>query len=288
MIQERRLCPAKPTMPAPIAFVTALPELLQAWSPRYGAGSLAALTAALCEPTRLCEPDRLLEPDEWRVQANEAERRHLSRYGERAVSAEKTDELARDAARTSGNALVAYQSHWDTRLRRMARRHPERFYAPGLSAEEVRDTLTLELVHALRSPERDAEFTLPGKEWGLLVVSAELGALRRRFRLEAESVDFRTLTLPRSEPTQEDRWLEREEEVCFEESTKAAVQRLTASERQWFAALRLAARQGQFFEASDRLNLSAASRVLGKDRSSAHRAYREIQIHFQAELRRRQ
>lgn len=269
-------------MPTPIAFSAIAAELLQTWSLHYGTGSLATLAAAVSES------ERRLEPEAWRAQAGDAERRHLSRYGARALSAEKADELARDAARANGDALVEYQAHWDVRLRRMARRHPERFYAPGLSAEEVRDTLTLELVSAVRSPERDAEFTLPGKEWGLLVVTTELRELRRRFRLEVETVDFRMLTLQRNEPTQEERWLEREAEVCQEESTKAAVQRLTASERQWFAALRLAARQGQFFETSDRPNLSAASRVLGKDRSSAHRAYREIQVHFQAELRRRQ
>jgi hypothetical protein len=70
--------------------------------------------------------------------------------------------------------------------------------------------------------------------------------------------------------------------------SKAAVLGLSESERPWYAALRLAAHQGAFFEASDRLDLSAASRLLGKDRSSAHRAYREIQAHFQAELRQRQ
>ena len=43
---------------------------------------------------------------------------------------------------------------------------------------------------------------------------------------------------------------------------------------------------GAFFESSERPNLSAASRVLGKDRSSAQRAYRELQARFIEELNR--
>jgi hypothetical protein len=48
----------------------------------------------------------------------------------------------------------------------------------------------------------------------------------------------------------------------------------------------MAANGGQFFEASREPNLSAASRVIGKHRSSAQRAYKELQVHFQRERRR--
>lgn len=269
-------------MTAAIAPKPHLPELFQTWSTRYGRGSVLALVAAATELD--CPSESEAHAAKLRV----LEQRHIERHGEHALYAEKSDELARDAGRASSPALVQYHTHWDARLRRMARRHPERFRAPGLSPEEVRDALTLALLHAVRNSDGDGEFTLPGKEWGLLVMMAELRALRQRFRLEAESVDFRTLTLAKSEPSQEERWLEHETEVCHSESAAAAVKRLTTSERQWFATLRMAARQGQFFEASDRPNLSAASRILGKDRSSAHRAYREIQVRFQAELRRRE
>jgi hypothetical protein len=51
--------------------------------------------------------------------------------------------------------------------------------------------------------------------------------------------------------------------------------------------LKLSARSGGFFESSAEPNLSAASRVLGKNRSSAQRAYRELQTRFTAELSRR-
>ena len=44
------------------------------------------------------------------------------------------------------------------------------------------------------------------------------------------------------------------------------------------------AANGEFFASSDQLNLSAASRKLGKNRSSAQRGYRALQECFQREL----
>ncbi len=55
-------------------------------------------------------------------------------------------------------------------------------------------------------------------------------------------------------------------------------------QRQWLAAMRLAAVRGEFFESSGRLNLSAASRVLGKNRSSAQHAFKELQARVASEL----
>jgi hypothetical protein len=55
---------------------------------------------------------------------------------------------------------------------------------------------------------------------------------------------------------------------------------LSKPQRQWYAAMRMAANAGSFFEASGDLNLSAAARVLDKNRSSAQRAFAEIRTAF--------
>jgi hypothetical protein len=47
--------------------------------------------------------------------------------------------------------------------------------------------------------------------------------------------------------------------------------------------MRVAANDGAFFESSDDLNLSAAARVLGKDRSSAKRAWDVLRARFARE-----
>lgn len=256
-------------------------QVLEGWKLRYGAGSVWSLMHAWCAAAPELDADgQPVYGDSGRV-----EQQHIESWGSRALRSEKHDELARDEARAHDAALVAYQSHWERRLKQLARRYPERFAAPGLSPEELRDTLTLHLIEAVRHPERDSEFTLPGKEWGLVVVTAQLRELRRRFRLRAEVTDLRTVTLLQEGCSAEDLWLERESRECATWAAAAAERGLSASEKQWYAALRAAARQGAFFEASDRLNLSAASRLVGKDRSSAHRAYREIQAQFQAQLR---
>lgn len=61
---------------------------------------------------------------------------------------------------------------------------------------------------------------------------------------------------------------------------------LSRPQRAWLAALERSANAGAFFESSGLPNLSAASRVLGKDRSSAQRAYRELRGRFIEELNR--
>ena len=43
--------------------------------------------------------------------------------------------------------------------------------------------------------------------------------------------------------------------------------------------------KGEFFESSGRLNLAAVSRMLDKNRSSAQRAFGELQQHFRRELK---
>src|SRR5690606_9703081 len=95
---------------------------------------------------------------------------------------------------------------------------------------------------------------------------------------------FRDVSLLEGGPSQEERWLELEADACRAQAHESARRQLSSPQRQWLAAMKFAAHCGQFFQASDELNLSAASRVLGKHRSSALRAYKELQTHFIREL----
>lgn len=202
-----------------------------------------------------------------------------------ALDPELADARERDRARQSDRALVAYLAKWERRLARLQKAHPERWRVPGLSEEEVRDALTLGLMEAIRAGAEAPVHARPGREWGLAVVLDGLASLRCAFRLEAAPMDFREPpALRQREPTLEERWLDHEEEACRAEAREGAERTLSKPQRQWYAAMRLAARGGEFFEASDRLNLSAAARILGKNRSSAQRAYSELQARFAEEL----
>src|SRR5690606_10262647 len=87
--------------------------------------------------------------------ASDVERAHQQRWGSAALAAEKLDELARDRARGSDRELCDYQAHWERRIERLTRRYPERFFTPGLSFEELRDSLTLALLDEVRYPQGD-------------------------------------------------------------------------------------------------------------------------------------
>jgi hypothetical protein len=80
--------------------------------------------------------------------------------------------------------------------------------------------------------------------------------------------------------------LDLESDACRRLAADNAQRQLSRPQRRWLAALKLAANCGGFFASSDELNLSAASRVLQKHRSSAQRAYRELETQFQRELER--
>ncbi|HEY2512218.1 MAG TPA: hypothetical protein VGI39_15230 [Polyangiaceae bacterium] len=203
-----------------------------------------------------------------------------------ALDSEFADARERDRARQSDRALVAYVAKWERRIGRLQKAHPERWRVPGLSPEEVRDALTLTLVEAIRAEGDDPPVhARAGREWGLAVALDRLAELRGAFRLEATPVDFREPpALRQREPTLEEQWLEHEGEACRAEAREGAERGLSKPQRRWYAAMRLAARGGEFFETSDRLNLSAAARILGKNRSSAQRAYSELQARFAEEL----
>jgi hypothetical protein len=202
------------------------------------------------------------------------------------LAAERSERRERDAARTDDEALVAYEAKWQRKLTRLQRTFPGRWRVVGLSDEEVRDLLTLRLIEAVRDPDGvDLALARPGKEWGLLVVQQALRALRRGFRLNVSPADFSEGQWGSQAPNQEEGWLEGEAERNRRSAQERAERRLSRPQRTWLAALKLSARAGSFFEASAEPNLSAASRILGKNRSSAQRAFRELQARFSAELK---
>jgi hypothetical protein len=192
--------------------------------------------------------------------------------------------LPLDVMTSRDDALVAFFERWQRSIGRLQRAYPARWYVPGLSDEEVRDALTLRLLEAAR--EEDPPPAPAEREWALGIVRRHLALLRKSFRVAAIPMDFRGAVLSPREPDHEQQFLERESDVCRADAAAAAKERLSTPQRRWLAAFKMAANGGQFFEASREPNLSAASRVIGKHRSSAQRAYRELQTHFQRERRR--
>lgn len=196
-----------------------------------------------------------------------------------------TFESERDAASSDDQALVRYQARWERALARLQRAHPQRWSVRGWSAEEVRDALTLRLLEVVRGDRAEfVRYEREGKDWALVVMRERLTELRKVHRLDETPVDFAEAPFERREPNQEEAWLDLEADACRSLARSRAENQLTVPQRRWFAAMRMAANGGAFFRASDDLNLSAASRVLGRNRSSAQRAYRELQIKFVREL----
>jgi len=205
----------------------------------------------------------------------------------RALAAELRDRKERDLAASGDAALVAYEVKWLRKLRRLQHAFPERWRVAGLSDEEVRDILSLRLIEAVLRPHSgELELEQAGKEWGLLVVRRELARLRRSFKLRTSPADFSEAPALGHSPNQEEQWLEGEAERRRALAEARAEQSLSRPQREWLWALKLSARAGGFFASSAEPNLSAASRILGKNRSSAQRAYRELCLRFGHELER--
>ncbi len=239
------------------------------WRASFGDASLAALLAQLGTAT-----------------ATEIERAHRARHAPEKLEAERREDARRAAAAQCDRELVRYEQHWAKRLRALQRAHPVRWHVPGWSPEEVVDALTLHLIEGVRGdPASDAEGR-PGREWGLLRAEARVRALRRTCRLEASPCDLRTAVLPAREEDPETAWLDAESERCRAIARRAAEEALAPSQRSWLGALRATVTDGDVFCASGKPNLSAASRRLGMNRSSALRAYRELRETFSAALRR--
>jgi hypothetical protein len=210
-----------------------------------------------------------------------------SHAGGKALAAALSDLRERDAAAIDDVALVSYEAKWQRKLRRLQHVYPGRWRVPGLSDEEVRDILTLRLIEALRAGAFEAaDHPCPEKEWGLLIVERELRVLRKSFRLGAISADFDEAPVSIKESSQEEQWLELEANRRRALAQERAEESLSRPQRQWWSALKDSACAGSFFASSAEPNLSAASRLLGKNRSSAQRAYRELQNRFMAELKR--
>jgi hypothetical protein len=195
-----------------------------------------------------------------------------------------TDARERALAATGDVALVRYLEKWGEKLATLQRRYPERWRVPGWSIGEVRDALTLRLVEVVRGPVKvDSAF---GETEMLRLLKREVSAIRQRCRLGATPTDFSEASVLEREPNHEARYLELEDEARLRLAEQRARAQLNRPQRRWLAAMQWAAVCGEFFDSSDRLNLSAASRVLGKNRSSAQRAYRELQQQFQKERER--
>lgn len=200
------------------------------------------------------------------------------------------EERERQLASRDDAALVRYLARWEQALCRLQRAHPQRWHVPGLSEEEVRDALTLRLFEAVRelaAPPGDEPAAAPAaRPWGLGVMQRHLRVLRRAFRVGATLTDLQQAPVFERGPSQEERWLSHEADVCRAIALERAEQQLSQPQRRWFSALQSAADAGAFFRASERVNLSAAARLLDKDRSSAQRAYESLQACFQRELQR--
>jgi hypothetical protein len=189
----------------------------------------------------------------------------------------------RDAAVEDDAALVAYERKWRARLERLQRAHRSRWRVRGLSDDEVRDELLLRLVDAIRTkPEERARHLRDGKEWGLVFLAHARRALASSFRLHIVPADV-TPTLDRA-PTEEERLIEAQHDAVRAVARERAESALTKPQRRWLSAMKMSANAGSFFASSGELNLAAVSRVLDKDRSSAHRAFEEISDRFCAEL----
>jgi hypothetical protein len=174
-------------------------------------------------------------------------------------------------------SIAVLHDQWDRKLRRLQRAHPERWHVATWSDDEVRGALTLRLIERAMVDARDDD------EWALAIVTERLAELRRANRLRSTPMDLRGAPLMQAIPSHEDRFLEHEDDACRAIAGLHAEQRLTKPQRAWLHAMRDAAERGAFFASTGELNLSAASRLLGKHRSSAQRAWEELRIRFMRE-----
>jgi hypothetical protein len=255
----------------------------ETWESSYGAGSRRELGDRLARAR--AERQAQGENGSLALLRARVEREHQEAYGLANLAAEAADERERDAALTDDAALVAYERKWARSLVRLQRAHPARWRLPGLSDDELRDELTLRLIEAVRArPEERARHQRAGKEWGLLFLEQQRRVLRRAFALPVVLAD--APPFPDRRATEEERLIEEEAASARAVASELAERGLSRPQRRWFAAMRMTATAGTFFAASGRLNLAAVSRLLARDRSSANRAFEELQRRFVRERRR--
>jgi len=206
-----------------------------------------------------------------------------STRAERALRLAEGDERERAAAADDDAALIGYEAKWRAKLYKLISRYPERWTIPGLSQEELVDELTLRLIGAIRTT--PAELLCdphPGASWTLSFLVQERRRLRASFRLNVVLADVSPLL--DGAANEEERLIELETEQTYAVARERAERELSRPQRRWFAALKLSANAGGFFASSGEPNLAAASRLLDKHRSSAVRAFSELQEHFERKL----
>jgi len=197
------------------------------------------------------------------------------------------DDRLRERALENDQSLLEYVQKWNVAVQRLQRTRPAQWRVSGLSDEEVRDAVTLRLLEILRlQPAGFRELSQPGMAWGLVVARSVLSALRARFRVQIQPTDFTHLTLPTRAVTQEEQCLELEAEGCRTIAAARARQGLSRLQNRWLEALEKSAQRGESFENGERVNVSAASRALGRHRSSGQRVYRELCGRYRRELAR--
>jgi hypothetical protein len=135
-------------------------------------------------------------------------------------------------------------------------------------------------------PEERARFERAGRPWGLLFLAEQRRLLRKDYRLRVVVADLEPLLDRGTEVTDEARCIEEESRRLLGIARQRAEAGLSAPQRRWLSAMKMSANSGAFFATSGRPNLSAASRLLDRDRSSAQRAFAEIQERFARERRR--
>jgi hypothetical protein len=195
------------------------------------------------------------------------------------------DDCLRERALENDGYLLEYVQKWAAAVERLQRSRPAQWRVAGLSDEEVRDSITLRLLEILRlQPPGFRELGRPGMAWGLAVAKSELSALRARFRVRIEPTDFAHVALPSRAATQEEQWLEEESASCRTVAADRARRGLSRLQRRWLAALELSAQRGESFEHGARVNVSAASRALGRHRSSGQRIYQQLCVRYRREL----
>lgn len=185
---------------------------------------------------------------------------------------------ARDAA------MVEWLARWERVLVSCQRARPARWRVRGLSDGEVRDALTLALLEARRAEPARVAHAADDERWAFDVIARAHQELRRAFRVDVTPMEFDDAPLLTRPATQEERCLEAEADELRAVAQARAESELSRPQRRWLEAMKAAAAAGEFFDASHELNLSAASRRLGKHRSSAQRAYEELKIRFGQEL----
>lgn len=216
-------------------------------------------------------------------------RAHEAQFTRIKLRCELEDERERDAAAQYGrDALVFYTDKWRRRLEQLQRLRTSSWTIPNMTAEESIDQLELRLLEAVVRHERFQSHARPGCEWGFLFLAAEKDSLRRVgkvFAVNARTPHLCDL-LGDAPLSAEEMLISVEDQRARERALREFESSLSRPQKKWLAAFRLAFGQGDTFATSGKLNLAHVARSLGKDRSSAQRAQKELKALFDRALAR--